>query len=105
MTWVPPSCTLATVEQPLRIAEFDTLFADALIKVERPAPVRARLVLDAAAEPAARDLAERETGCCSFFAFAFDRDAAGRLLMDVSVPEAHIGVLDALVERASGARA
>jgi hypothetical protein len=105
MIWVPQSCTLPTEEQPLRIAEFDALFANALLGVERPASVRARLVLDAAAEPVARELAERETSCCSFFTFAFGQDAAGRLAMDVSVPEEHVGVLEALVDRAAGARA
>ncbi|NUR24529.1 MAG: hypothetical protein HOV83_01515 [Catenulispora sp.] len=104
MTWVPQSCTLPTEEQPLRVAEFDALFAESLLGVERPAPVRARLVLDAAAEPVARDLAERETGCCSFFTFAFGSDEFGHLAMDVSVPAAHVGVLDALVERAAGDR-
>ncbi|MFB7588014.1 hypothetical protein [Streptomyces sp. NPDC056169] len=57
MTWVPQSCTLPTEAQPLRIAEFDTLFADALIRVERPTAILARLVLDAVAEPAAQELA------------------------------------------------
>lgn len=93
MTWVPQSCTLPTEERPLRIAEFGTLFADALIGVERPAPVRVRLLLDATAEPVARELATRETSCCSFFAFAFSHDETGRLLMDVAVPEEHAGVL------------
>ena len=27
VTWVPESCKLPTVEQPLRVAEFDALFA------------------------------------------------------------------------------
>lgn len=105
MTWVPPSCTLPTEEQPGRIAEVDALFADALRAVEQLAPVRARLVQEAAAETTARELAEGETSCCSIFTFAFDHDAAGRLLMDVSVPEVHVAVLDALVERAAGTRA
>ncbi|MFI1585544.1 hypothetical protein [Embleya sp. NPDC020630] len=104
MAWVPQSCTLPTEEQPLRVAEFDTLFVDALVRVERPARVRARLVLDAAAEPAARELAARETSCCSFFTFTFEHDETGRLLMDVAVLEAHVPVLDALVARAAGAR-
>lgn len=104
MTWVPQSCTLPTEEQPLRIAEFDTLFADALRLVERPDPTRTRLVLDPAAEPAARSLADRETSCCSFFTFTFDHDESGLLLMDITVPEAQVGVLDAVTERAAGGR-
>ena len=27
MAWVPEACTLPTVEQPVRVAEFDELFA------------------------------------------------------------------------------
>ncbi|MEU9473975.1 hypothetical protein AB0D78_47270 [Streptomyces avermitilis] len=29
-TWIPASCTLPTTEQPLRVAEFDALFAERL---------------------------------------------------------------------------
>src|SRR5947209_12417027 len=37
-TWVPVgACTLPTRKQPLRVAEFDALFAAALRSVERPA--------------------------------------------------------------------
>jgi len=100
MGWVPQSCTLPTREQPLRVAEFDALFADALLGVHRPGATRARLVLDAGSKTLARDPAGRESGCCSFFTFAFDHDADGRLLMDVTVPEARVAVLDALVARA-----
>jgi hypothetical protein len=35
MTWVPESCRLPTVEQPLRVAEFDELFASAVTPAER----------------------------------------------------------------------
>ncbi|NUU24989.1 MAG: hypothetical protein HOV68_26320 [Streptomycetaceae bacterium] len=104
MTWVPPSCTLPTEEQPLRVAEFDALFAASLVRVERPEPTRARLVLGADAESPARDLAARETGCCSFFTFAFaPGDTAGHVVMDVTVPPAQVAVLDALAERAARA--
>ncbi|MEV6895548.1 hypothetical protein [Kribbella sp. NPDC051137] len=37
-SWVSPSCTLPTVEQPLRVAEFDDLLGTALRGIERPAP-------------------------------------------------------------------
>lgn len=67
-SWVPQSCTLPTVEQPLRAVEFDAVFADAVRFVERPSPDRVRLELEPTPEIAARvvDLAVRETGCCSF---------------------------------------
>jgi hypothetical protein len=50
---VPQACTLPTVEQPLRVAEFDGLFATALRGVDRVAPMMLRLVLDASAESTA----------------------------------------------------
>lgn len=84
----PAECALPTAERPLRVAEFDALFAAALRGVERLGPTRLRLTLDGAApvEESARDLAARETGCCSFFAFAFTATPGG-LAMDVEVPE------------------
>jgi hypothetical protein len=100
MTWVPPSCTLPTEEQPLRVAEFDALFAEGLLGVARPEPTRVRLVLEVGIEARARDLAERESGCCSFFTFAFTDGPDARVLMDVSVPAGRVAVLDALLSRA-----
>lgn len=35
-TWVPQSCTLPTAERPLRIAEFDTPFAERLTGIPGP---------------------------------------------------------------------
>jgi hypothetical protein len=97
--WVPDVCTLPTAERPLRVGEFDSLFARGLRDVERSAPTELRLTLDSAVEATARDLVARETACCSFFGFAFSSDD-GRLLLKVSVPQAHIDVLDGLAARA-----
>jgi hypothetical protein len=80
----------------LRVAEFDALFADTLISLDRPAPTRLRLALDPTAEATARDLAARETECCSFFVFTFDHGEGGSLTLDVTVPPNHVDVLDAL---------
>jgi hypothetical protein len=97
--WIPAdACTLPTAERPLRVAEFDTLFATALRAVERPAPDRLRLELDAAAAASARQLVARETRCCSFFDFRFTA-ADDRLLLDVRVPASRIDVLDGLARR------
>ena len=114
--WVPvDSCTLPSAEQPLRLAEFDGLFAAALRAVERPHPAtRARLVLageQGLAERVQR-LADAETACCSFFTFAvtrLDGDPAGgadatALALDIEVPVARAEVLTALVARAERAR-
>jgi hypothetical protein len=100
-SWVPEACTLPTVEQPLRAAEFDELFATALRGIARTAPTTVELQLDASAEAPARALAERESACCSFFTFTFSTDRAGQLLMEVTVPAAHVAVLEGLVSRAA----
>jgi hypothetical protein len=99
--WAPSACTLPTAEQPLRVAEFDALFADALQAVVRPEPTRLRLELVFSPGNAARaaELAARENGCCSFFTFTLTV-ADGSLALEVAVPAEHVEVLDALAERA-----
>lgn len=103
-TWVPESCTLPTPEIPLRVAEFDALFAGSLRATRRLEPTLLRMVLGDgdAVEATARDLAARETGCCSFFDFTVSRDGAATVL-DVRVPAAHTVVLDGLAARATAA--
>jgi hypothetical protein len=98
--WVPAACTLPSAERPSRLAEFDDLLAAALRGQERLSSTRLRWRLDPAAEQAARDLASREAGCCSFFSFTF-APADGAVDLDIAVPEAHAGVLDALADRAT----
>jgi hypothetical protein len=98
--WVPQACTLPIAERPLRAAEFDELFATALRGQRRLAPTLLRWRLDPAAEPAARELADRESGCCSFFTFTFTKDGDA-VQVDVEVPAASAGVLDALAKRAA----
>ncbi|MEV4296463.1 hypothetical protein [Microbispora rosea] len=102
--WAPSACTLPTTEQPLRVAEFDTLFATAVRAVRRPGRERLRLELACSPEHAARaaELTARENGCCSFFAFTLTV-ADGGLALEVAVPPEHIEVLDALQARAVSA--
>lgn len=95
------SCTLPSEQQPLRIAEFEALFSDAVRNVVRVSPTRLRLYLDACAETRARELAARENQCCSFFLFEFDSTATGFVLMDIAVSPKEAGVLDALAARAA----
>ncbi|MEV4115634.1 hypothetical protein [Nonomuraea sp. NPDC049695] len=104
MEWAPAECTLPTAERPLRVAEFDELFAAALRGLERVGPTHLRLMLDGGSqvEETARDLTARETRCCSFFAFSLTPGDA-RLVVDVEVPAAHVGVLDGLQARAEEA--
>ncbi len=105
---VPEACTLPTAEQPLRLAEFDDLFATALRGQQRPVPTQLRWQLDPAAEATARDLTTRESACCSFFTFTFDPSGAdpdGPVALLVEVPVGQIDVLDALAARAAAVMA
>ena len=103
--WVPEACTLPTADQPLRVAEFDGLFAEAVRGVDRPEPNRLGLVLEPAPEVAARaaDLVVRETACCSFFTFTLTATGGG-LRLEVAAPPGHVEVVDALAARAAGVR-
>ena len=97
-------CTLPTAERPLRLAEFDDLFATALRSIERPDDTHARLVLAGAEGLAKRTqrLADAEMSCCSFFAFTVTSLDERQVAFDVEVPAAYAGVLAGLVGRAEG---
>ena len=98
--WVPEACTLPTAEQPLRVAEFDDFFATSLRGRRRLTPTRLQWRLDPGAEATARELTARESACCSFLTFTFTADGDD-LLLDVTVPTAHVDVLDALATRSA----
>ena len=102
--WVPEACTLPTVAQPLRAAQFDQLFAGTLRGMERPQPTRLRLDLQPSPQVAGRaaELAAAETECCAFFTFTLTA-AGGVLTLDITVPRTQTAVLDALAGRASAA--
>lgn len=93
-TWVPDSCTLPTAEQPLRVAEFAALFRGA--EVDRLSPTRARVRVSDVDR--ARDLAARETECCSFFRFTFDGP-----WLEVTVPPERAEVLTGLLNLSDAA--
>ncbi len=97
--WAPEACTLPTVERPFRVAEFDTLFAQHLKTVTRIDPTTLDLTLAAEAEATTADLTARETECCSFFRFDLTPTSDDRLRLRITVPAAHIAVLDALSAR------
>lgn len=67
-SWAPSACTLPTTEQPLRQQQFDELFADAVIAVDRIDAATVRLTLRPEAQLAVRaaELSSHETDCCSF---------------------------------------
>lgn len=92
--WAPETCTLPTAERPLRVAEFDELFA-AVLKSDRSQPTRLNLLLPRHTEAKARDLARREGECCSFFSFDFASVGDG-VVLHIVVPPSQIEVLDAL---------
>ena len=99
--WVPASCTLPTVDQPLRRREFDELFAEDVVSVRQTSPLEVRFDLRAEPEVAARaaGLAARETNCCSFFRFDLTM-TDGQVVMMVATEPPHEAVLAALTARA-----
>ena len=102
LAWAPVACTLPTAKRPVRVAEFDELFKRSLLGQERVSRTRLSWRLEPGSEATVRDLTDRETSCCSFFAFTFT--VAGdqtSLDVDVEVPSQHIDVLDALEQRAA----
>lgn len=98
--WVPDDCTLPTVEQPLRMHEFDSLFATCLLEQEPVTPQLLRWSLDPEVKALARELAARESECCSFFTFSFTT-GANALVVQVEVPPTQVQVLNALAARAA----
>ena len=101
---IPDACTLPTVDRPLRLAEFDELFATAVREVEILGPTQARIRLagPAGLEARVRDLTARETACCSFFDFTVTPAPApdDAVVVDVKVPIAYADVLASLAQRA-----
>ena len=73
------ACTLPTAERPLRLAEFEELFAEHLTDLSWIGD-RLRLTLSGGAglREQVADLAARETACCSFFDFALSGDRPTR---------------------------
>ncbi|MEV0666662.1 hypothetical protein ACIBI3_31195 [Actinomadura luteofluorescens] len=100
--WAPRACTLPTAERPLRVAEFDALFADEVTAVRPAGTGRVRMELrpDPRAAGRAAELAARETGCCSFFTFTLTA-TGGALAMEISAGDRHTEVLAALTARAA----
>ena len=101
------ACTLPTAARPLRLAEFDDLFATTLQSVEQSDDFHARLVLagDEALAGRTQRLADAESSCCSFFTFGVSCIDAGFVALDIQVPPSYADVLAALVARADAARA
>lgn len=94
------ACTMPTAERPLRLAEFDALFAETVRSVAHENDlVRMHLSGAAGLRDRVRALADRETACCSFFSFVVDGESDD-LMLEVSVPPEHRDILKALASRA-----
>lgn len=93
------ACTLPTAERPLRLAEFDDLFATSVRGVRRRGDgVLMQLTGTEGLVERVRDLAARETACCSFFTFELT-PTDDHLSLRITVPPTHADVLDALSTR------
>lgn len=105
MTWVPEACTLPTLEQPSRVAEFDEVFAVLVRSADRLTLTTLRLHLptDDQTVSGVRGLVAREAGCCSFFSFEL-RLSASETQLEVRVPVSQTAVLDAMQQRAEAVR-
>lgn len=93
---VPAACSLPTTDQPLRVAEFEALFAGFLAGLERvdPTTLYLRFQFEPGLDRSIEELAARETACCSFFTFTLDRNDG--LDLRVTVPGEYVEVLDGL---------
>ena len=99
LAWAPDACTLPTAEQPLRVAEFDRLFANHVRSARRVDPQTLDLTLAAEARDATADLTARESECCSFFAFTLTDPTDGHFHLHIGVPATQVAVLDGLADR------
>lgn len=104
--WTSAACTLPTIERPLRLGEFDALFAEDLLAVNVLTPTSAQFTLRLAPEVAGRaaHLATKESRCCSFFHFDLTITSAA-LTLTVNADHPHEPVMAALVNRAVVLRA
>ncbi len=94
------ACTMPTAARPLRLAEFDALFAETVTGVERHgSTVRLNMTGPPSLVGRVRDLTERESSCCSFFAFSVGGDVEA-VTLEISVPPERETVLEALASRA-----
>lgn len=94
---IPGSCTLPSAERPIRLKEFDDLLQSSVRRADRLSSTQLTLHLQGGdeLEERARDLAARETECCSFFDFAVTTGEA-EVVLRVEVPAQHADILDSL---------
>jgi hypothetical protein len=107
----PDACTLPSVAQPLRVAEFDALFGSSLARLDRLEATKVRMILTGTPDlpDRVRDLADRETACCCFFTFSVQalltvQDGPTSVQLDIGVLPTFVDVLAALSDRAESQR-
>lgn len=94
------ACTLPTAERPLRLAEFDAVFTEAVRSVQSDeGRVWMRLTGGDGLRERVRDLADRESACCSFFTFVVGGTETD-LTLEITVPPERRHILTALADRA-----
>jgi hypothetical protein len=100
---VPAGCTLPAQRQPARLARWGELFAATLVGATRAGPASMAFTLAASTGPdlagvdavasAARELARRESSCCSFFTFTVTVVGTA-VLVEVGVTESRVDAMD-----------
>jgi hypothetical protein len=94
------ACTMPTSERPLRLAEFDQLFAENVRRVERrPDGVTLHLSGTRGLRRKVEELTNRESECCTFFSFSVAGNDE-RLTLGISVPPMRREILDGVAARA-----
>jgi hypothetical protein len=97
------ACTLPTAERPLRLAEFEALFAEHLTDASWAGDRRWLSLSGGAGMPErVADLVARESACCSFFDFSLSGTAQA-MTLDVGVPAQRREILVALAALAEEA--
>jgi hypothetical protein len=103
--WVPASCTLPTAERPLRVAEFERLFAASLRSLTGDSTSLRLVFADGpGVYETITDLTDRESRCCSFFAFQTSRTAR-HVVLEIAVSDQHAAVLRGVERQARTALA
>jgi hypothetical protein len=99
MTSPPIACSLDAAALGDREAEFRALFAGALRSADRTDGRSSRLVFEAEAAEAVRDLFAREQRCCAFFDFSVEV-AGDAVVVEARVPADAEASLDYLLSLA-----
>ena len=99
---VPLACALDSGEARAQLGEWEVILANGVDASDRPSANRLELRLspDIDIQSVVR-LAQRETSCCPFFAFALDI-RADRLILVIEVADGAIEMLDQLFSPSTG---